>query len=672
MTCLEDSGKFFGDMLGKSTNPVAIIRVEQDEHGEPCDWTFLYCNDAWARYGGFERADLEGMRFFDVFPDGNRKWLVPFVNAAFEGKSSDFDEYSKEIDRYSRYIVTPTHVPGCCLVSLRSSQREVLGGLRLADEGAGERDSHKTEELMLNALCEDYTAADYVDLTADEMRPIKLNPFAHRALFSSKYPEKATSYSAWTEYVRSVTLYDEDREAYMSILSREALIENLPTHSRVMYRQAVSPNGRGKRYFEVQAVRLSAPGDAHVRAVLGYRPVDDQVAQETQRQRELTEALDAAKQASRAKTTFLFNMSHDIRTPLNAIVGFAELLERHLDDKELSLGYLAKIKTSSDYLQDLLNDVLEMARMESGKIEVEETLVDTHEFNDSMFYVLTNQMAAKGITYTRRVNIEHSHIYCDAVKVKRTLLNVLSNAYKYTLPGGSVSFEVDELPAQEPGMALFRATVTDTGIGMSKEFLNDIFDSFTRERSTTESGQGGAGLGMAISKQLVELMGGSIDVKSEEGCGTKVTIDFVHRLASEADVQDAQDKALEDLSGKRFLLAEDNDLNAEITQTILEEAGAFVTRVVDGVECVGALEREPVGAYDAVLMDIQMPKMDGYHATRVIRSFDNKQLACIPIIATTANAFAEDRQRAIESGMNAHVPKPIKVSELAQALSQVL
>ena len=386
--------------------------------------------------------------------------------------------------------------------------------------------------------------------------------------------------------------------------------------------------------------------------------------------------LEIANASNAAKSAFLFNMSHDIRTPMNAIIGFTELLEKHLDDRELSMSYIHKIQSSNEFLLSLINNVLEMARIESGKTMLDETYLNAYTFNDSIFALFDSQMTEKGIRFTRSAQVEHPEVICDETKLREVFLNILSNALKYTPAGGSVSMTLTEVDSPMPGYAMYRTVIEDTGIGMSGEFLPHLFEEFTREHTTTESRVIGTGLGMPIVKRLVELMQGSIEVESQLGRGTRFTVTLPHRIASKAEIALRSDKNLEYstelFQGRRILLAEDNDLNAEIAITILEEAGFSVEHAADGVICVDMLSKAAPGYYDLILMDIQMPNMDGYRATQSIRRFADRQKADITIIAMTANAFEEDKQNAYRSGMNGHLAKPIIVDELLSLLARLL
>lgn len=390
-------------------------------------------------------------------------------------------------------------------------------------------------------------------------------------------------------------------------------------------------------------------------------------------QAELQEAIKKAQVASEAKTNFLFNMSHDIRTPMNAIMGFTELLSKDLGDKEKCINYIDKIRNANEFLLSLINNVLEMARIESGKIELFENAWSTEQFNDSLYSLFEEPMRKKNISFIRKIDVEHEYVYCDPVKLREIFLNILSNACKYTPTGGTITMELNELPSEREGYVRYRTTITDTGIGMSKEYLPHLFDSFTRERNATDSRVEGTGLGMPIVKKLVELMGGNIEVESELGKGTKFIVTVTHRIASK-DMLVGEKKTHinnEGFVGKRVILAEDNNLNAEIAMAILSDVGFIVERAVDGAVCVEKLANAADNYYDLILMDIQMPNMNGYQATQTIRKMDSPK-SNIPIIAMTANAFQEDKRASINAGMNAHVSKPIVVDALLEQIISLL
>ena len=389
-------------------------------------------------------------------------------------------------------------------------------------------------------------------------------------------------------------------------------------------------------------------------------------------------ALKKAEDASLAKTRFLNNMSHDIRTPMNAILGYAQLMEEELKEKDLpeTSDHLEKLQQSGNLLLSIINNVLDMARIESGRMEIDENYGRIEDIRQTLFEIFGDEAKKKNIALHYTINVEHEHILTDTTKVKEIFVNILSNAIKYTLSGGSVMINIDELVCDESGYMMVRTRVSDTGIGMSQDYLTKIFDAFTRERNTTKSKITGSGLGMSIVKRYVDLLGGTIDVESEPGKGSTFTVTLKHRIADESYYVKKHDEgsgtASKILEGKNILLAEDNDLNAEIAEAILERAGLKTERVEDGIQCVNKITKMPVGTYDMILMDIQMPRMDGYKATQAIRHLPDKDKACIPIVAMTANAFEEDKRDAVAAGMNGHIAKPIQIDKLLSMLAEVL
>ena len=385
-------------------------------------------------------------------------------------------------------------------------------------------------------------------------------------------------------------------------------------------------------------------------------------------------ALKKAEDASLAKTRFLNNMSHDIRTPMNVILGYAQLMENELKGKGLpeTLEHLEKLQQSGNLLLSIINNVLDMARIESGRMELDENYCRIEDVRKSLFAVFDEKARKKNIALHYTMNVEHEYVLTDITKVKEILVNILGNAIKYTPPGGSVMMSVDELPCDEPGYMIVRNRVSDTGIGMSQDYQAKIFEAFTREQNTTKSKIAGTGLGMSIVKKYVDLLGGTIEVESELGKGSTFTVTLKHRIVDESYYMkkhiEETGTGSEILEGKNILLAEDNDLNAEIAAAILERAGLKTERVEDGIQCVNRIEKMPAGTYDMILMDIQMPKMNGYKATQAIRNLPDKDKACIPIIAMTANAFEEDKRDAFAAGMNGHIAKPIQVDKLLSTL----
>ncbi len=390
-------------------------------------------------------------------------------------------------------------------------------------------------------------------------------------------------------------------------------------------------------------------------------------------QKALSDAVIAAESANRAKTTFLNNMSHDIRTPMNAIVGFTGLATSNIDDKEKVQDYLGKISVSSHHLLSLINDVLDMSSIESGNITIKEAEVHLPDVINDLQTIIHSSIESKELKLVvDTTNLKNEDVVTDKLRLKQVLLNILSNAVKFTPSGGTISFLLSEKEADEPEMAKYEFLIKDTGIGMSEEFQKTIFDAFSREKTSTVSGIQGTGLGMAIAKNIIEMMGGEISVKSEEGKGSEFTVLLPCRICEPKEKTEDKAEEMPDFTGKRVLLVEDNQMNQLLCENILKNVGLEVDIAGDGTEAVDQVKKESAGYYDIILMDIQMPKMDGYEATRQIRALDDKDKANIPIVAVTANAFEEDKQTAFGVGMNGHLAKPYDIPEIMKTLKNLL
>ena len=389
---------------------------------------------------------------------------------------------------------------------------------------------------------------------------------------------------------------------------------------------------------------------------------------ERQYEAELEKSAEQAKNANEAKTRFLFNMSHDIRTPMNAIVGFSGLLEKNLQNEKKAKEYLGKIQSSSNLLLRIINQVLEMARIESGTAVLQLKAEDMDALFHRVNTVFEEDVRKKNLQYQVVLDIRHHYAVCDETKLQEIMLNIISNAIKYTPEGHSIHVEIHESVSENPSKVRYIFSCEDTGIGMSEEYLPHIYEEFSREHTTTENKVPGTGLGLSIIKSMIELMGGSIQVESRLGIGTKFTVDLSFDIASKEEVYGSQDtiksSAIHTIKGKRILLVEDNELNAEIAKTVLEDVGALITRAENGQQAVELFKEKPAGTFDAILMDLMMPVMDGYTATRKIRSLEHSDAKTIPIIAMTANAFQEDAEKCIAVGMNAHLAKPLDIEKM--------
>ena len=523
---------------------------------------------------------------------------------------------------------------------------------------------------IITALGYDYFSVLLVDPEKDHV-----TIFRQRSLNGKSIADLCAKYhNCWSEFIPNYAkerISDASYDEFMEKLSLDYI--RSAKESYILVYEYVSDDGIV--YYQIK-VAFVQKQDGHRVAVVSTKNIDKIIKKEKQQEEILNKALIEAKVASKAKTDFLFNMSHDIRTPMNAIIGFTNLLEKHLDDKEILLNYIDKIKTANEFLLSLINNVLEMAKIENGKEHLDEASTNMVDFYHAICTLFHTQMDEKGVIFQHSLKIRHRNVMIDVTKMREILINILSNALKYTPTGNSVTMTVTELPSEREGYAVYQTVIEDTGIGMSEEFLSHMFEYFSRERTTTESGVSGTGLGTAIVKKLVDLMHGTIDVESRLGEGTKITLKMSHQITKNQNIQQNFQNEREyntgDFTGKRILLAEDNDLNAEIAIAILEEHGLEVERAEDGIVCVNMVEKADADHYDLVLMDIQMPNMDGYNATQLIRRLPDKKKSRVPVIAMTANAFEEDKRNALAAGMDGFLSKPIVIEELLHTLQNTI
>lgn len=522
-----------------------------------------------------------------------------------------------------------------------------------------------TQSRIVNALADRYADVYLVDVTTGMARPIRIAGYAvpqqEAVLQTAPYNR------ALEAYIEGV-VYEDDRSDMIAQVELSKLCAYLKENSDFFYHYRIH-TGDEFHFYYMQAARLGE-ADSFNQIVFGFACEDS----EKQKEKLLEEAMLAAQNANQAKSIFLFNMSHDIRTPMNAIIGFSDMAIKYIDDRERVLDCLRKVKVSGEHLLSLINDVLDMSRVESGKVTLEEQITCMDTSRDNLLSIVTGNANDKNITINSIITprVVHHWVYSDRLRMMRVFTNIISNSIKYTEPGGRITFTIDELPCEKEGCAAYRFIIEDNGIGMSPEYLGHLFEPFSRAASSTKSGVVGTGLGMAITKSLVELMGGTIRVESELGRGTVVTIDITHRIAEPVAARDAiADENITNLKGMKLLLVEDNELNREIATDLLEEAGCIVSTAEDGDIAVKMIKNAKPGQYNVILMDIQMPNMNGYDATRAIRSLDNSEYAGIPIVAMTANAFEEDRKNAFAAGMNGHISKPVSAPALLRTLSSM-
>ena len=525
----------------------------------------------------------------------------------------------------------------------------------------------KMVDRILSAVTDDFVFLVEVDVKTR----------IEKIFFVSKGPHPQWSDKKTHKYDESIKEYadvvvaPEDRKRFLEVTEFNALMEYFKNNdNECIIEYDVIVNGGRRRYQGKFTLSPQDPEGAKI--YVGVRDTTLIEEERTEYNRKLMSALAQAEEANKGKSYFLFNMSHDIRTPLNAIIGYSELAKNHLDEKEVLDDYIYKIQTCGRQLLGLIGDVLDMAKIESGNLEISEKPCLCQDLMSDIMISVNESAKKKGLEFEASGNACHSTILCDKVKVQKILLNILSNAVKYTPQGGKISLSVQEKIREDEELSDFTFVVKDNGIGISKEFLPYIFNSFSRERNATISGVSGTGLGMTITKRLVDAMGGKIEVESQQNMGTTVTVSITFsRLVG---LEEKREEIIPDafLKGIRVLLVEDNEINGEIASEMLRELKVNVDLVTNGKECIDALLEKDAGYYDLVLMDIQMPVMDGYEATRIIRRFSDKDKRLIPVIAMTANAFEEDKQKAFQSGMNGHLAKPVEMRHLIQALKSAI
>ena len=453
-----------------------------------------------------------------------------------------------------------------------------------------------------------------------------------------------------------------------NILTVECTVPN-----NTWYFDIIHSRGWIPRFYQIMCIVISCIFSLLIATV--FYLISSKKHRERQYEAELEKSAEQAKNANEAKTRFLFNMSHDIRTPMNAIVGFSGLLEKNLQNERKAKEYLEKIQSSSNLLLRIINQVLEMARIESGTAVLQLKAEDMDALFHRVNTVFEEDVRKKNLQYHAVLDVRHHYVVCDQTKLQEIMLNIISNAIKYTPEGHSIYVEVHEAVSENPSKIRYIFSCEDTGIGMSEEYLPHIYEEFSREHSTTENKVPGPGLGLPIIKSMIELMGGSIQVESRQGIGTKFTIDLSFDIALKEEVYGSEDtiesSAIHTIKGKRILLVEDNELNAEIAKTVLEDVGALITRAENGQQALELFKEKPAGTFDVILMDLMMPVMDGYTATRKIRELERSDAKTVPIIAMTANAFKEDAEKCIAVGMNAHLAKPLDIEKMKKTIKSI-
>lgn len=547
--------------------------------------------------------------------------------------------------------------------------------LDYTDKKLEEVQKERYQKELIHALSEDYLIVCSFNLDTGEGISLRVSGDEMRHL-DELFTGPLQLESCIGAYLESA-VHEDDRATMREALAADHLREVLADTTRTHVNYRIMREGEIE-YCQATAVRTGDWEEGHD-IVLGFRSVDAQTRDEVKKRALLEEALQAANKANAAKSAFLSNMSHDIRTPMNAIVGFTTLAGSRIDQPERVREYLDKIQSSSTHLLSLINDILDMSRIESGKVSLDEQPCSLIDLLDDLYSIIQAEASARQLYLTIDTEgIAHADVRCDKLRINQILLNLLGNSLKFTNPGGFVRVAVDELTGAPAGYGRYRFTVSDTGIGMAPEFVDHIFDPFERERTSTISGIQGTGLGMSITKNLVDMMHGTIAVESEKDRGTTFTIELLLALdaggaqAARVQTERAAHAHSHAMRGSHLLLVDDNDLNREIAITLLEDEGFSVEYAVNGQEAVDTLKASGADHFQLVLMDVQMPVMNGYEATRAIRALEDERLANIPILAMTADAFEEDRQKALRCGMNGHLSKPIEIDKLFEALDTLL
>ena len=531
------------------------------------------------------------------------------------------------------------------------------------ESAKAERKAAATRDMaVISGLSDDFGCVVYVDYDTLSETHYRFDP-----LFEKFVPgwSKIDNFGNRLELLVNTVVHPSDREAFCAATEPAKVLDMVEREHMYFVNFRLQNDGEDI-YYQIKFVK-DENSKNHV--IAGFHSVDAETKREMAN-------LEKAELANKAKSAFLFNMSHDIRTPLNAMIGFTDMAVKNIDNKAKALDCLSKSKLSSEHLLSLINDVLDMSRIESGKVELDLNPVNLDENGDDIVSMLTSLAEKKNVRFEFvRHDVKNRYVYVDFLRMNQVIINVVSNAVKYTPSGGSVLVDISEIPSDREGFGMYQFIIQDTGIGMSPEYLQHLFDEFSRERTSTVSKQQGTGLGLAITKRIVDMMEGSIDVESKVGEGTKFTIRIPLRIQKNPEAVEQvrfmhSEREIISFEGFRVLVVEDNELNLEISRDVLESAGIVVDSAADGSVAVERLKEMGADYYDCILMDIQMPVMDGFEATRIIRSmFPEKR---IPIIALSANAFDEDRSKSVDAGMDGHLAKPIVIAQLEDALKKFL
>ena len=814
MSEILDKSKFEIDVNRYNPNGFCLIHIELNDAGEPVDWTFVYANDALARLEGKSVEELMGHRFYEIFPDGDRKWLKYYFDAAYHEQSASIEDVSEEVGRYLHIDAYPTGTPGyciCLLRDIREPMKKRAQDRKKLESLIGQLEAEKHLNAKVREFAQTmgmaYPLAISIDYKNDRYHMIEYDNFINKTtprsgdieelvnVGASTIPDpkaaqqfvklfnKESAMAAFAQGKREISLrhpqngddgkvhymdtkiicteYSEDRIEGLSLsrcideerekdqaivletqhaevigalgtLYRTVMEADIPRHRyRVIksiagMKEATNGNDEGDfdevkeqviEYFMKESCRdymrtyldlgtlsqrlenidtireeyqnkcgewlesrfivKKRDQDGHaVTALYVARDITSEKEKEIAYIQQLKETSIEAEKANVSKTNFLRRMSHDIRTPLNGIMGMLRIAQRYREDPEKFEDCMQKISGSADYLMDLVNNVLDISKLESGNIELEHKPFDIGQVLLNTLPAVETSASQNSLVFKggrEDTHIEHRYLVGSPVHLNRILMNIASNAVKYNRPGGMVRIYCNELSSDDND-ATFEFICEDTGLGMSEEFQKRAFDPFSQEGKETTTSFSGSGLGLSIVKSIVDLMGGSIELESKEDVGTKIRVvltfpiahDYVHEESEDAD----QEKV--DVSGCRALLVEDNALNMEIARIMLDELGFTITEAKNGKEAVDLFAESAPYTYDFIFMDVMMPVMDGLEATREIRAMQRQDAESVPIIAMTANAFIEDQQACIEAGMNAHIRKPIDMKTVNETVRAFL
>lgn len=612
--------------------------------------------------------DLDYVEYRIIRKDGEVRWVEDyghFVQSRALGNIF-YVFISDTTDKRNRHMMEKA-----VLISEREEKEEKLQNL--IEEYDQERKIINQEQLrrleVIEGLSIDYASILYVNLDMDRVLPYRVSARTELQFGEELEAHKFSQYAL--DYV-NFWVHPEDRAMVAKVTAPDYIREKLSVNKSFYINFRILSEGI-PQYLQLRVVNVSS-GETVSQIVMGYRSVDEEILREREHQQVLERALNNARLANNAKNTFLSNMSHDMRTPMNAIFGYAALAKQHIRSATAALDYIDKIETAGSQLMELIEKVLEISWMESKDTKLTESECSLHDILTELHQSLTPQASRKDITMTLHLDgIEHDDIYGDREKIRHFLMYLTNNAIKYTKNGGDIDITVTETDQSQNDYSLYRFTVKDTGIGISREFLEHIFEPFEREQNTTFSGVYGTGLGLTIAKHLVEMMDGTISAESIVGVGSTFTVELrlrIHTAPPEPEVDTEQ--MIAQLAGKKILLVDDNEINLEIESEILKDFGFLVETATDGNIAVDKIMASTPGEYALILMDIQMPVMDGRQATRAIRQLEDPVLSGIPIVALSANAFESDKSLSLESGMNNHLTKPVDVPLLLETIAQVL